>query len=111
MRSDAETPFGDIESAQSYLKLLSEAIAESKQGVQADLTAYTDPRRVEALQLVLYNLEKLIFHVKVSRRLLNDLRSMRRLLLHETRGGKELVVSPKAGVPESCLPSLSEELL
>ena len=38
------------------------------------------PRRVEALRLIGYNLEKLASHLKTSRRILNDLRMLRRIL-------------------------------
>jgi hypothetical protein len=40
-------------------------------------------RRLEALQLVAYKLERLARHVDSSHRLLNDLRTLRRLLLGE----------------------------
>ena len=43
-------------------------------------------RRKEALQLVAYNLAKLNLHMTTSRRILNDLRTLRRLLLAERRG-------------------------
>ena len=44
-------------------------------------------RRREALQLVLYNLTKLETHMHSGQRILNDLRTLRRLLLDE-RGSK-----------------------
>ena len=44
------------------------------------------PRHVEALRLIGYNLEKLAHHIKVSRRILNDLRMLRRILHQEDRG-------------------------
>ena len=40
-------------------------------------------RRLEALRLVSFKLDKLEQHVKSGRRLLNDLRTLRRLLLDE----------------------------
>ena len=81
-----ETPFDNIEGAQEYLGLLTEAINEAKHTADSDIVAEADsksPRRLDALRLVLYKLEKLEQHVKISRRLLNDLRTMRRLLLDE----------------------------
>lgn len=81
-----ETPFDSVESAQEYVRLLSEAILEAKRDVEADITAEADsmfPRRVQALRLVVYNLEKLSQHLKASHRVLNDLRTLRRLLLEE----------------------------
>ena len=110
MRSDSETPFDNIESAQQYLRLLGEAILEAKEDVQADLTLRdANQKRAEALRLTLYILEKLMQHVKVSRRLLNDLRSLRRLLLQERQAKEMTSLSPTA--PEPCAQILGGELL
>jgi hypothetical protein len=79
-----ETPFDNIEGAQEYLALLAEALAEAMQTADTDIVAEAEsPRRVDALRLALYKLEKLQQHIKISRRLLNDLRTLRRLLLEE----------------------------
>ena len=83
---ELDTPFESIEGAQEYLKLLSATVLEARQDVEADARAQTDvehPRRVQALQLVLYKLEQLEKHVRTSHRILNDLRTLRRLLLEE----------------------------
>lgn len=83
---DFETPFDSIEGAQEYLALLAQALTEAKQSTEADVAADPDtkaPRRLEALRLTLYKLDKLEQHIKMSRRLLNDLRTLRRLLLDE----------------------------
>jgi hypothetical protein len=53
-------------------------------------------RRREALQLVGYNLAKLTLHITTSRRILNDLRTLRRLLLAE-RQAEVPVVKHVAG--------------
>ncbi len=83
---EPETPFDNIESAQQFVELLAEAIEEARREVEADIaratTAEAD-RRKQALQLVAYNLAKLSAHMATSRRILNDLRSLRRLLLNE----------------------------
>jgi hypothetical protein len=79
-------PFDNIESAQEYLALLSRELDAAKQETQVDIAREADsqiPRRRDALRLVVYTLEKLEQHIKVSRRLLNDLRTLRRLLLEE----------------------------
>ncbi len=81
-----ETPFDNIESAQEYLTLLSQALEEARQTAEADILGEANAqvlRRRDALRLVLYKLERLERHIKVSRRLLNDLRTLRRLLLEE----------------------------
>ena len=83
---DFETPFDSIEGAQEYLALLAQALTEAKESTEADVAADPDakaPRRLEALRLTLYKLDKLEQHIKMSRRLLNDLRTLRRLLLDE----------------------------
>jgi hypothetical protein len=82
----SETPFDSIESSHEYISMLAEAIAEAMAEVHADVAqADTDqaPRRQEALRLVSFNLSKLNSHITSSRRILNDLRTLRRLLLEE----------------------------
>ena len=83
---DPETPFDSIEGSQEYVALLAEAIDEARQDVEADIAlalAEGADRRKDALQLVSYNLVKLSQHITTSRRILNDLRTLRRLLLAE----------------------------
>ena len=83
---DFESPFDSIEGAQEYLALLGQALAEARQSTEADLSADMHaqaPRRLEAMRLALYKLEKLEQHLKISHRLLNDLRTLRRLLFEE----------------------------
>jgi hypothetical protein len=87
-----ETPFDDIEGSHEYVRLLAEAVNEARRDVEAELaTAEQDraDRRKEALLLVSYNLAKLNLHITSSRRILNDLRTLRRLLLAERGGGTE----------------------
>jgi hypothetical protein len=86
MDYEVDTPFESIEGALEYLKLLHAAVLEARQDVEGDVRvqAGIEPRRrLEALRLVLYKLEQLEKHVKTSHRLLNDLRTLRRLLLEE----------------------------
>ncbi len=85
-QNQAETPFDSIESSHQYVALLAQAIEEAKLDVESEIAlAMADRanRRREALQLVLYNLTKLESHMSSSRRILNDLRTLRRLLLDE----------------------------
>lgn len=86
MSNKAETPFDSIEGSQEYVSLLAEAIEEARKDVGADIAEALGEgadRRTEALQLVSYNLAKLELHITTSRRILNDLRTLRRLLLAE----------------------------
>ena len=95
MKDPNETPFDSVEGANEYLRLLADAVLEAKNEIAADIEAAEDPqlsRRLEALRLVFFKLEKLERQVKTSRRLLNDLRTLRRLLLGERAG----TAGPKA---------------
>jgi hypothetical protein len=82
----SETPFDNIESSHEYVTLLSEAIEIALAEVEADIAlagADGADRRKEALQLVFFNMNKLKANMSSSRRILNDLRTLRRLLLEE----------------------------
>jgi hypothetical protein len=82
----AETPFDSIEGSHEYVALLAEALDEARRDVESEIAAAERDgaeRRKEALLLVSYNLAKLNLHITTSRRILNDLRSLRRLLLAE----------------------------
>ncbi len=81
-----QTPFDSVENAHEYVRLLVDAIAEAKSEIAADLDAAVaakPDRRVEALRLVQFKLDKLEQHLKASSRVLNDLRTLRRLLFEE----------------------------
>jgi len=81
-----ETPFDSIEGSHEYVKMLAEALDEARREADAEI-AEADregaDRRKEALMLVAFNLAKLHLHITTSRRILNDLRTLRRLLLSE----------------------------
>ena len=83
-----ETPFDSIEGALEYVSLLAETVEETQADIASELAeAKTDgaraARRADALQIVAYKLDRLASHARASRRLLNDLRTLRRLLLDE----------------------------
>jgi hypothetical protein len=83
---EPETPFDTIEGSHEYVAMLAEAVAEARRDVEAEVLAAEGDRadrRKQALLLVSYNLAKLNLHITASRRILNDLRSLRRLLLSE----------------------------
>jgi len=84
LERDLDAPFESIESAQEYLRLLLATTFEATRDVEIAVSAQTvTGRRLEALRLVLYKLEQFENHIKTSCRILNDLRSLRRLLLDE----------------------------
>jgi hypothetical protein len=80
-----ETPFDSIENARDYLRLLLDTVAEVKRDVEADIVVAeaNSERRLEALRLVRFKLERLEHYLRSSSRSLNDLRTLRRLLLEE----------------------------
>ena len=80
------TPFDSIEGSHRYIALLLETIVEAQNDINAEIAiavAERAARRTEALQLVAFNLSKLNSHIGASRRILNDLRSLQRLLMEE----------------------------
>jgi hypothetical protein len=82
----SETPFDNIESSLQYVSLLAEAVQEALAEVEEDISLAGEDganRRKEALQIVHFKLTKLTTHMGASRRILNDLRTLRRLLLEE----------------------------
>lgn len=83
-----ESPFENIESAQQFVELLCETIEEVRREIETESARPQSDRRSQALQLVSYNLAKLALHMGTSRRILNDLRTLRRLFLQE-RGTRE----------------------
>jgi hypothetical protein len=82
------TPFDSIEGALEYVALLREAIEKAKKDLAAEIdraSAARVDRRLEALQLIAYKIDRLGCHMGTSHRILNDLRILRRLLLGERR--------------------------
>src|ERR1700733_5521327 len=97
---EPETPFDNIEGSSEYVALLAEALEEARRDVEAEVAAADRDgagRRKQALLLVSYNLAKLNLHITTSRRILNDLRSLRRLLLAERNPQPEQEVQVTAG--------------
>ena len=80
----AGTPFDSIESAYEYLRLLAGEVDSVTNLIQmdiADAIAQQAERRTDTLRLVDYKLKQLAQHLSTSRRILNDLQMLRRLLL------------------------------
>ena len=76
---------------------MADALSEARRDVESEIALAEGDRadrRKEALLLVSYNLAKLNLHIAASRRILNDLRTLRRLLLAErgiaVEDGKEV---------------------
>ena len=80
------TPFDRIEGSLEYIGLLRDTIETTKSEIQKEVVRAESERaerRLQALHLVTYKLERLSRHIDSSHRLLNDLRTLRRLLLGE----------------------------
>ena len=85
----ADTPFDSIESAHEYVALLTQQVEEVTASLAEDLelaTAQGAERHLDALRLVDLKLRQLADHLARSRRLLHDLRALRRLLTAERDG-------------------------
>jgi hypothetical protein len=91
--SQSETPFDSIEGSYQYVDMLAEAIEEARRDVEEEVAIAEKEnaeRRKQGLLLVSYNLAKLEGHITTSRRILNDLRTLRRVLLAERESAKTI---------------------
>src|SRR5262245_64544485 len=96
----SETPFDNIEGSYQYVDMLAEAIAEAKREVEAEVELAEQEnadRRKQGLLLVSYNLAKLEGHMTTSRRILNDLRTLRRVLMSERQSARSAVRTATQG--------------
>ncbi len=94
MSQESETPFDSIEGSYQYVDMLAEAIEEARRDVEAEVALAEQEqadRRKQGLLLVSYNLAKLEGHITISRRILNDLRTLRRVLMSERKSAKPAV--------------------
>jgi hypothetical protein len=88
-----ETPFDSVESAYEFVGLLRETIDEAYAEIQHDTDtaqAQGAERRVQALRLVDLKLNQLRQHTLASLIILNDLRTLRRLLLRERASARPI---------------------
>ena len=76
--------FESLESAHDFVALLAETVNETKKELEHDVHRELSPsRRLDALRVALYSVDKLELHVSRTSRILNDLRTLRRLLFEE----------------------------
>jgi len=89
MTDERDSPFETLESAHGFVSLLREAVDEAYVSIldqTAEAEAARAERRIDALRLADHKLNSLRQHVLASLILLNDLRTLRRLLLGERKG-------------------------
>ena len=90
MSQERVSPFETLESAHEFVSLLREAVDESYASILDEVALAQETegaeRRLHALRLVDHKLNRLRQHVLSSLLLLNDLRTLRRLLLGERQG-------------------------
>jgi len=100
MKTPAENQFDSLESAYQYIAVLTDVLEDTRGDIveETALAAQAGAmRRIDALQLVAYKLEQLRHHLDGSRRLLNDLRMLRRVLQVEAPEGPGEPVSYNQG--------------
>ena len=83
---DIEQPFESIESAHEYMNILAATALEVMSDLKHDRDEAIragDLRRAQAIDLAMFKLKTLSCYIHKSRRMLNDLRILRRLILNE----------------------------
>jgi hypothetical protein len=93
---EIERPFDSIESAHDYMDILAtttlEALSELKRDRDRALRD-GDQRRAQAIDLAIFKLKSLNCYVYKSRRMLNDLRILRRLILNERLSVESIIAT------------------
>lgn len=83
---EIERPFDSIESAHEYMNVLATTVLETMGELKRDQDVALragEERKAQAITLAMYKLKLLGCYVHKSRRTLNDLRMLRRLILNE----------------------------
>jgi hypothetical protein len=91
-----EKPFSSIESAIDFMQVLAETILEARSELYREHQLAVNgglERRARGTALALYKLKTLNCHVHQSRRALNDLRMLRRLILNEGLTAEKVIAA------------------
>ncbi len=81
-----EQPFDSIESAQDFMNVLADTVLDVMKELKSERERALregQERRAKAIELAMFKLKMLTCYVYKSRRTLNDLRTLRRLILNE----------------------------
>ena len=107
MKYETEKPFQSIESAHEFISLLHDSVTEARRDIETDIenaAADRPSRRTEAMRVASVHLHNLEHHIVRTKRILNDLRSLRRLLFDERaavrQAQKVIAAMPTPVVPE-----------
>lgn len=93
---EIERPFESIESAHDYMNILAATILEVMGELQRDrdhALRAGELRRAQAIDLAIFKLKMLGCYVFKSRRALNDLRILRRLILNERLSAESVMAT------------------
>jgi len=93
---EIERPFESIESAHDYMNILATTVLEVMGELHRDREVALrngELRRAQAIDLAIYKLKMLSCYVFKSRRALNDLRILRRLILNERLSAENVMAT------------------
>lgn len=93
---ETRNPFDSIESAQEYLNILAETALDTITDLRRDRDLAIrdgEDRRAQAIDLAIFKLKTLGCYVYKSRRMLNDLRILRRLILNERLSVESIIAT------------------
>ncbi len=94
-----EQPFDSIESAYEFMDVLAETILSVMQDLHRDhqiALEEAQDRRARAIELAIFKCRTLNCYVTKSRRTLNDMRTIRRLILNERMSPEAVMASAQA---------------
>ena len=89
-------PFDSIESAQDFMNVLADTVLDTMKDLKRDHKIALDQgeqRRAQAIALAQFKLKVLSCQLHKSRRTLNDLRMLRRLILNERATVQTLIAT------------------
>ena len=93
---EIEQPFDSIESAHEYMNILAATALDAMSDLKRDRDLALregELRRAQAIDLAIFKLKMLGCHVYKSRRMLNDLRILRRLILNERLSVESIIAT------------------
>lgn len=96
---EIDLPFDSIESAQDFMNVLSETVLDAMKDLDHERQlALRDglDRRAQAIELAVFKLKTLGCYIHKSRRALNDLRILRRLILNERETAEHAMAATAA---------------